>query len=388
MIEHLYIKNYKAFEKENIPLEEHGLLIGTNNSGKTTILEALDLFFNGHMKIEYIRNRDIDVQIECFINEKRYRKVYSPPNFWLNPKESIGDFFELKDLVYLFVPKDVTNIFLMKELLRVNMHKQVRDVFEETLKKAYDYLDGELGNNQVSFSRIDLDLDIDGIDENQSKEVLTKILKNINYSHTIVGIDHLEDHFDPLLLKELEHYFLQSIVTTKENHLIEDYPHHIQALYKEDVVEESYTTLRMSQNKYDKTMLLVEGKYDVAWFEKGLKLLGKYQDFRVIPCGGYGNIPHIDAQLQKAGFKTKVITDGDIKQKTSMKREVIELYADVAYVNKKFHTNFTKMPKDKWRLFNAAHTKNDVVKKVLSSWAKNHLSKDSAFVQELNTLLS
>jgi hypothetical protein len=276
----------------------------------------------------------------------------------------------------------------MKELLRVNMHKQVRDVFEDTLLKAYDYLDCDLGKEKVSFTRIDLDLELDAKEEYTSKEEMTKILKNVNYKNTIVGIDHFEDHFDSAFAKVLLNYFFQSIVTTKEADLIADYPYHIQALYKDDVIEESDTTLRLSHNQYDKTMLLVEGKYDVAWYEKALKLLNKYQDYRVIPCGGYGNIPYVKEQLNKAGFKTIIVTDGDTKQKTSLKREIIELYADVDFVNQKFHTDFRRMPTNKWRLFKSINAKDDVIKKVLSSWAKNHLSKDSEFVQELDRKLS
>lgn len=388
MIEHIYIKNYKAFEKENIPLEEHGLLIGTNNSGKTTLLEALDLFFNGRIRHDYIRNNKQDVKIECSINEKRYRKVFSPPNYELNISASIGDFFELKDLVYLFLPKEFSKRYLLTELLRVNMHAQVRTILEQTLTKSYDYLDGERNNQDIVFSRIDLDVDLLGIDEVVDKELLTSILKNINYPQVIIGIDHFEEHFKTNLLNLFSQLFIQSIITTKDDSLIEEYPYHVQALYKDDVLAEAETPLRVSYNQYDKTMLLVEGKYDVAWFEKALKLLGKYQDYRVIPCGGYGNIPHVEAQLKKAGFKTLVVTDGDVRHKTSLKKDVIELYADVNYVNQKFHTNFNKMPTNKWRLFKAIHMKDDVVKKVLSSWAKNHMSKDSEFVEELNQKLS
>lgn len=388
MIEHIYIKNYKAFEKENIPLEEHGLLIGTNNSGKTTLLEALDLFFNDRMRHDYIRNQGQDVKIECSINEKRYRKVFSPPNYELNMNASIGDFSEIKDLVYVFIPKHLSKRYLMNELLRVNMHTQVRTVFEQTLRKAYDYLDGELSNSDIVFSRIDLNVDVLHVDENVDQKGLTNILKNVNHHQVIVGIDHFEEHFEMNLIKQLSTLFIQSIITTKDDSLIEEYPHHVQAMYKEDALVEPETPLRVSHNQYDKTMLLVEGKYDVAWFEKALKLLGKYQEYRVIPCGGYGNIPHIEEQLKKAGFKTLVITDGDVKSKSSLKKEVIELYADVDYVNRKFHTNFDRMPTSKWRLFKAIHIKDDVVKKVLSSWAKNHMSKDTEFVKELNQMLS
>ena len=37
MIDHLFIKNYKAFDRQNIPLDKNTLFIGTNNSGKSTI---------------------------------------------------------------------------------------------------------------------------------------------------------------------------------------------------------------------------------------------------------------------------------------------------------------------------------------------------------------
>mgnify|MGYP000221123924 CR=1 FL=1 len=387
MVEHIYIKNYKAFEKENIPIEEHVLLIGTNNSGKTTILEALDLFFNGRLRHDYIRDKTKDVKIECSINEKRYRKVYSPPSFFLNQDLSIGDFRDLLDILYIFVPKDVSGAYLVEELLRVNMHTRLCDQMQPSLLGLYDYLDGVKDKDMFKLSRFDVSLEIGSINEKMDKKWFTRILEGIHHPKVILGIDHLEDTFDKGVLSRLLELYSQTIITTKEDSLIEEYPYYVQALYKDDVKEETDTTLRLSTRQYDKTMLLVEGKYDVAWFERALKLLGKYQDYRVIPCGGYGNIPHVEEQLKKAGFKTLVVTDGDARKKSSLKREVIELYADVDYINRKFHTNFEQMPKRKWQLFKAIHTKDDVVKKVLSTWAKNHLAKDSAFVQELNAIL-
>ena len=54
MVEHIFIKNYKAFKKENIPLDKHTLLIGPFNSGKTTVLESFDLFFNNVVRRDFI----------------------------------------------------------------------------------------------------------------------------------------------------------------------------------------------------------------------------------------------------------------------------------------------------------------------------------------------
>ncbi len=46
MIESIYIKNFKKFERTTIVIKKHNLFIGENDSGKSTILQALDIFFN------------------------------------------------------------------------------------------------------------------------------------------------------------------------------------------------------------------------------------------------------------------------------------------------------------------------------------------------------
>ena len=63
MIEQIFIKNFKAFEKETIPIENHNILIGENDSGKSTILQALDIFFNQE-KIDKNFIRDITIPVE------------------------------------------------------------------------------------------------------------------------------------------------------------------------------------------------------------------------------------------------------------------------------------------------------------------------------------
>jgi len=39
----LHIENFRGIKHANLFLPQHGVLIGDNNTGKTTILEALDL---------------------------------------------------------------------------------------------------------------------------------------------------------------------------------------------------------------------------------------------------------------------------------------------------------------------------------------------------------
>lgn len=44
MIKSIYIKNFYVSEKETVLFENHNILIGENNSGKSSILQALDVF--------------------------------------------------------------------------------------------------------------------------------------------------------------------------------------------------------------------------------------------------------------------------------------------------------------------------------------------------------
>lgn len=46
MIKAIFIKNFKAYEKSTINLFENNIFIGENDSGKSTILQAMDVFFN------------------------------------------------------------------------------------------------------------------------------------------------------------------------------------------------------------------------------------------------------------------------------------------------------------------------------------------------------
>jgi hypothetical protein len=219
-----------------------------------------------------------------------------------------------------------------------------------------------------------------------TKDDYTTLLSNINYQYTIIGIDNYENNFDIDALHKLTKFSYQTILSTKIKEVVDKYNYFITPLYKDDEVLDVETAKNLvSVNP--KTYLLVEGKYDVAWFEQGLKLLDLSDNYRVIPCGGAGNIEYIEAQLKKEGIKTIVITDGDVESKQSLKEEVIELYADVDYINKRFHTEFKEMPTSKKTFFKAISVKDDIVKKILSSWARKNLKRNSKFVNELKLIL-
>ena len=386
MIDHIFVKNYKAFQRENIPLDKFSLLIGSNNSGKTTVLEALNLFFNTQIQFDSIRNNEKDVVVEIHINEERYRKTFSPPTYEINYKKCIGNMFEINHIKYLYIPKTINNQSLLNDILTINYTKKIDAVEQAKIFKIFDYIDGTLGNNNYTLFSFNNDIRMNiNEDLHFSKDEYTKMLSNITYQHLIIGIDNVESNFDVDSIKEMTKYNYQTLFTTNDSQIAQHFDYDVISLYKEDVKTEFETVRKRIKN--DKKYILVEGKYDVAWFEKALQLLNKSEEYRVIPCGGYGNIVYVKEQLEKEDFETIVITDGDVDLTSSLKRDIIELYADVTYINSRFGTNFKELPDRKHDFFKRIRVNDDIVKKVLSSWARKHLKEDDEFVVELNTIL-
>lgn len=386
MIDHLFVKNYKAFKKENIPLDRNTLLIGTNASGKTTVLEALDLFFNDVFNINYVRDKSSDVIIEIHVNDNRYRKVYKAPSFTLDFSACIGKMFEINHIKFIYIPAVINNGKFLNDVLTANLSVTPDAAHLSRASKIFDYIDGTLGNSNFDFFKIDTkyQMQIDK-DLHYTKQDYSDMISSISCSHLILGIDNMELNFIPSVLMKNTEFMYQTIITTNNHQVIQNYNYFVHPLYK-GIMEDDFDVIKPLVRK-EKKYLLVEGKYDVAWFEKGLKLLNKYDEYRVIPCGGYGNIEYVKEQLDKESIRSIIITDGDTPMKEQLKREVIELYADINYINKRFRTNFKKMPQSKREFFKRITVKDHVVKKVLSSWAKNNLAKDSEFVQELGTFL-
>ena len=388
MIDHIFIKNYKVFERENIPLDKNTLFIGTNASGKTTILEALDLFFNNVFHYEYVRNINEDIVIEIHVNDERFRKVYKSPEYNIEFSKCIGDMQDISHIKYLYVPKNIYAPKLLNDILSINLSVDTKNIDKAKVFKVFDYLDGKLGNNTYGLFNVNTIYQMNINDDvSFTRSEYTKIISNITYQYTIIGIDNFEDNFDLIALKDITEFSFQTIFTSKHKDVVANFNYSIKALYKDDIKDELETITKTYQKNHRKRLLLVEGKYDVAWFEQGLKLIDEFSNYRVIPCGGYGNIQYVREQLEKEGYKTITVTDGDVSSKDSLKRDVIELYGDIDYINRRFNTNFKKMPSRKKDFFRRFKVKDDVVKKVLSSWAKKNLTLNSVFVQELDTLI-
>lgn len=389
MIDHLFIRNYRAFDRKNIPLDKFTLLIGAQDSGKTSVLDALDLFFNDKFNHEYVRDKSKDVVIEIHVDDLRYRKTYKSPNYEMDYSKCIGDMFDINHIKFLYVKKEINNAKLMNDILSVNLTAKLTASDLEKAVKVFDYIDGTIGNTNYPMFKIDTKYEMAIPPSIKfTKDEYTRIISNTTYQYLIVGIDNFEENFNVEGLQNITQFSYQTLFTTNDQAVIDRFDYFVHALFKEDIFQEFETIRKQVSSNKDKTYLLVEGKYDVGWFEQALRLLELQQDYRVIPCGGFGNIEYVKKQLHKEGFKTITVTDGDVVFDNSLKREIIELYADLDYVNKRFRTSFKVMPKSKIQFFKKIYVKDDIVKKVLSSWARKKLTISSEFVLELKNILT
>ena len=61
-IESIKIKNFRSYEKETeIRFDDLSVLVGKNDIGKSTILEALDIFFNDGTGVVKIDKNDLNI---------------------------------------------------------------------------------------------------------------------------------------------------------------------------------------------------------------------------------------------------------------------------------------------------------------------------------------
>ena len=296
--------------------------------------------------------------------------------------------YDINHIKYLYIKDSINNAKLLNDILSVNLAKKIDSEDAAKVFKVFDYIDGIVGNSNFELFQIQTKYEMKiNKDLTFSKEEYSKLVSGITYPYLILGIDNCETNFESKSLKKFTEFTYQTILTTRSKQVIQGYDYFVHALYK-DGVKEEFDTIKSVVSTRNRTYLLVEGKYDVAWFETGIKLLGKQLNYRVIPCGGFGNIEYVKQQLEKEGFHTLVITDGDVMNDTSLKKDIIELYGDIDYINKRFHTEFKKMPNSKRELFRAVSVKDDVVKKVLSSWSRKGLTLESEFVKELHGIIT
>lgn len=424
VLENLFIKNFKAFEKETIPLDNHNIFIGENDSGKTTILQALDIFFNQE-KVEktFVIDDSKSVEIGVLVNNKQYKKVYKGPTFKEVGAEAVGNFNEIEHLRFIYIPmnsydpKSLINQLAIAKAIRMTgseLLEQLKLISQDAINQVVNNIDQELliinHNNTeiigtenfkydgaIKFNISTQGIPVEARGSGFQKNLMYALLVGNDYDNVILGVDEIENSLSinncSSLLHELHSRIGQTLITTHSRKILEikglarPYP-----LFSDTHITRTLEELLCSLDKTnEKKYLLVEGKFDIPWFETALNLLNLSDNYIVLPGGGHNNIDVLKDRLQNLGKTCLTIKDGDTQAERTLVKECIELYTPLSYLNTICEPNLPNAPVTKIDFFNNLVIPNlrdsDSVKRIISMNTNNFLNIDSGFVIEVKSII-
>ncbi len=423
MITQIYIKNFKAFERQNIIINKHNIIIGENDSGKSSLLEALNIFFNYNEndKIDknLIRNLKENVEIGMWFNDKFYKKIYSPSTFKLS--NTIGNFNELSQIRYIYIPvmnyapkQLITQLAISKVLdnTETDLITRLKKISQESVDKVIDSIDENLliinndkttliGTEQfkyegaIKFNISSNDIPVESRGSGFQKNLMYALLIGNKYNNVILGIDEIENSLSinncNSLIVNIQKSINQTLITTHSKEMLK--------IKGESFIIPIYNgkyktlgDLLSSLDEHDtKTFLLVEGKYDLPWFKRVINILEKNDEYILLPSGGSECADHLKMALTEAGKRCLIIRDGDTNTEGSLNRDCIELYVPLEYYKKAFGLNSLFVPDNKKDFFDETTSPDmneDSVKKFLSNHVDEFLDKDNPLIDEVSLLLS
>ncbi len=421
MIEQIYIKNFKAFEKETIPIEKHNIIIGENDAGKSTILQALDIFFNQE-KIDkvFVRDTSLPVEIGILFNNNFYKKIYSGASYKLSSQpENISnlDYFRYIYIpVSVYDPKNILNQLAISKALSTTPSElidKLKEIVQKSVDDVIESIDSELliindektdivGKEAFKYdAAIKYSITSDGIPVEArgsgfQKNLMYALLVGNSYDNVILGIDEIENSFSinncNNMIKELQSKIGQTLISTHSVTVLE--------------VSNDSNTIPLYTDKYDnisklldaldstdsKIYLLVEGKFDLPWYKKSLSLLGVLSNYILLPAGGESNAESLKKALEAHGKKCIIIKDGDTNDECSIQKDCIELYVPLSDLNRILNVNLTKVPNNKKDFFDQTvieeERNEDSVKRILASHVDEFLKQDNPLITEVAQFLN
>lgn len=421
MIKAIFIKNFKAYEKSTINLFENNIFIGENDSGKSTILQAMDVFFNqDSIDKKFVRdiNQNVEIGIRIDDNNKFIKKIYKAKTFKL--ESIIGDINELSGVSFVYispttvdVKKLICDLAIAKtmSLIPTNTTDQIRDFMDEGINDVINSIDSDLivvgddtnfiGSPTLKLeSALKFDVSSDGIPiegrgSGYQKNVIYSLLTKSNYNNVIIGIDEIENSLSlrnaKELLSKLKQKFSQTLITTHSVSILEVVNQfEITPIYKAQDQVKTVTELYKKLGKTDKIYILVEGKTDVPWVKKVIELAGLNIDYLIIACGGCHNISAVKDELEGSGCTCKTIKDGDTKEADALKKDCIELYIPLDAYNEIFGLTAVSVPEDKKSFFESICTEQiseATVKRIISDKVSQFLTIDNPVVDEIRAMI-
>lgn len=424
MIEKIVIKNFKAYENEEIILNScNNIFIGENDCGKSTILQALDAFFNSEkIDSKLVRNSEEDVIIGVLFNVNSNRnfvkKIFKKRTYKL---ESVVGDFDYSNLMYIYIPtnapdvkKLINDLALSKTMQNISsdIKQSILDVAEISVGNVLATIDPNMivvdsttnfaADSQLKLeSAIKFDISTNGISlegrgSGFHKNVVYALLTGGYYENVIIAIDEIENSLSinnaKTLLNIFKERFLQTLITTHSTSIVkvcDEYELYPILTNNAKTICELYSSLGGDEAIY----ILVEGKTDISWVKKSVELSNVDGNFIVIPCGGHLNIPFTRQELESNGYICKIIKDGDSGDvENSLNLDCIELYTPIDIINVLFNLQLTELPREKTSFFdilkaNDPNLSESYIKNMISAKVSSFLTIGNPIVNEIKNLI-
>jgi len=212
----------------------------------------------------------------------------------------------------------------------------------------------------------------------------------------VLGIDEIENSFSinnaKNMISKLHERIGQTLITTHSTQVLNARNNaNIYPLFSENNTS-LIQLLESLDNTENKDYILVEGPYDLNWIKTSINLLGKSNDYIVLPSGGCGNINHLCKELESYNKKCYLIKDGDTNEEKSLSKECIELYAPLEAINEILDLDLNHVPVTKNEFFDATTIEgvrnSDTVKDKISKNINNYLTVDNPLISEIENLIS
>lgn len=374
MLESVYIRNFKAIGRGVYKFfGQDVVLVGENNSGKTSFLEALDCFFNrSHIDSTYFVDLESSVRIGVQVDGHKYMREFDPVTLEGQMLETDGDWSALSQicLVYLSsqhavfcnvaaqlahadavgelaasgVPATLSNSLEKAELQSELRQMDSRRLFINMRSSIGTCRCGERGNGATA-SGAGSDGDAASSNGSGSEnddanapactgnphndespaascscDELAALLTAGFHTNAILAIDDIEQLLgidgsnagDAGSLSELQRCFAQTIVSTNSPQFVADDGSVITYPITEGAKPGAKVAKIVgSMAKPNKMLLLVEGQYDLPWYKRAVDLLGLSNSVYVIPGGGSNSIVLLK-ELRRIGIRCILIRDGDM----------------------------------------------------------------------------
>ena len=160
MLQSVFIQNFRAWENQTFTFNgEHAVFVGGNDSGKSSVLQALDCFFNREaIDSAYVRDPRKDVSIGIRYNGVTYKKTFSAQTLRVKSRKPAALWHDIEAVHYIYLPANLkTTDTVLKELAEARADMLVPEELKKALAIVADRAIEQVlsGNNRVSQSRLE-----------------------------------------------------------------------------------------------------------------------------------------------------------------------------------------------------------------------------------------